>query len=444
MSNRPLQVYLDSSDYSRFADVYRGRGDARDEITFKRLLELKQQNGVQFPYSSMHICEAMARDATAIDAATARLHVMCLLSDKNVFRAWTELPSFDVFSVSIAGESAEVKPVNRSRFHGRSDIGEWFPDSPAQFSEIAAIVRGMYSPPLKSLSNESVLTDGNRQARRAAKAKRKSASYSSGLQNQIRANWSTTFPQMCASLPIRPEDSTLWRRFVASPTPDPVPAYLSFIDGISDSSILARFFIPATSGANETLTSWIRDASSALIAIIDHVANLRSTLAKVRLSKGKNELIKSFRQNAIDLEEVLFHREHRWVQQQVNEAFRSLVYAGTAGSQMPSPRTFEETMLLPSVINRASVFRSYFEQVFSPFGAHRAREKFASDVGDIMHAQYLPYCDVYRCDAFASTYLNKPAKRVGTHLIPSHHELQVAIESQLKIHDWSKGGRAVE
>ena len=68
-------------------------------------------------------------------------------------------------------------------------------------------------------------------------------------------------------------------------------------------------------------------------------------------------------------------------------------------------------------------------------------QKFSST---IPHAQYLPYCDVYRCDAFAYTYLNKPAKRVGTHLIPSHHELHLAIESQLNKHNATKEGRAVE
>ena len=442
--NRPLQVYLDSSDYSRFADVYRGRGNASDEIAFTRLLELKEQGRVQFLYSSVHICEAIAREAAAIEAATARLHVMSLLSGKNVLRAWTELSSLDVFSVSIDGESPAIKPVDRDRFHGRSVIGEWFPGLPLLFAEIGEELHLMHSDPLKLDLVKETLSDLNRKQRRAANARLKSTSYKSGLQNQIRANWPSTFLGICNKLPVLESQSAAWYRFVSSPNPDPVPVYRAFVDGFSDPKILARFLAPDSDSVSEKLTSWMRNGSKSLIATVDQVANLRTVLQDVRLSGARTGVAKRFREAATEFEANWFHREHQWIQQEMGEAFRSLVYAGGVSTQVPWSPTLGETRLLPSVVNRASVFRAYFEQAFSPFGAHRAREKFTSDVGDIMHAQYLPYCDVFRCDAFAYTYLNKPAKRVGTHLIPSHHELHLAIESQLNKHNATKEGRADE
>jgi uncharacterized protein (DUF58 family) len=179
MSTRPLQVYLDSSDYSRFADVERGCGTDEDESLLSRLCSFVSSGDVCIPFSGLHVIEAAPRMKNSpIAPASARLTVMDRLACRNAFRGWTELPSIDVFHLQTSrNDLAFIKPVNRPVFHGRSSNGEWFPGLPALFNEIGDTIKKMHIDPLSLLDDDKdfqqTVASLNRAQRREMKLKAK-------------------------------------------------------------------------------------------------------------------------------------------------------------------------------------------------------------------------------------------------------------------------------
>jgi hypothetical protein len=433
---RPLIVYLDSSDYSRFADVVRGVGTKESEQVLFALLPLIEAGDVQIPFSGLHVMEAAAREETATTAAAARLKAIGQLAQGCAFRGWTELPSIDLFYfLSLDSLGDRIRPVDRSIHNGRSSNGEWFPGLPSLFKEIADMLTAGYENPVQTFiddpNNSELLGAMNREQRRKLKKKLRQPIDPTALRNMVDSDWVMRYESMRTRFPLHAEDSEIWKKYVKSPKHNVVHAYQSFRRGFADLSLLATCMQPGEGSLNHTLTTWLRDSSTPLIELAEQLNNLRVRWKSIRNDEFKNTQRRGVLQDAKSSWEAWLIREHKDLLREVPAIRESYLLSGDQTLPNEQNPSLEFASSLPSISNRALVVRSYREIAMNPLGAERAAGKHASDIGDMFHAQYLPYCDIFRCDAFASTYLKVPAKKTGTTLISSLHELVAAINSRL-------------
>ena len=85
----------------------------------------------------------------------------------------------------------------------------------------------------------------------------------------------------------------------------------------------------------------------------------------------------------------------------------------------------------PSQRVLVEAYMGNFEKNISPFEQPRRIEKVGSDVGDIMHALYMPYVDFLRVDGFANQYLGTASSLVNTELVDKLEKLAPAIRKRL-------------
>lgn len=434
---RPLILYLDSSDYSRFGDVHRGTGTEESEQVFLAVSKFIRDGDVQVPFSGLHIMEAAARDLGSLDAATARLAVIGSLGQGNAFRGWTELPSIDLFHRhGTDGFAQNAKPVDRKVHNGRSDQGEWFPGLPSLFLEIGEMFATAYRNPIVAFSsdpdNAEYIAGLNRDQRRKLAKQAKRPVSPGVLRQMVDSEWPSKYAELRANLPLPIADSEIWRKYVIAPQPNLVNAYQSCRRGFADLSTLATYLVPGDDSINQRLTGWLRHSSSSIVNVAEQVNALRA-----RWKNIKNDALRSQQKRRVLEDAKQFHnswlaREHSDLLKEMPAVYDSYRLSGDAVFDMPNTPSFDTTSKLASISNRALVIRSYREIAVNPLGTERAPAKHSSDPGDILHAQYIPYCDIYRCDGFASTYLKKVADQSKTTLVSSLPQLTSVIEARLR------------
>ena len=431
MVKRPIQVYLDSSDISRFADVIRGRGDRDDETLFNQLQALAQKGDAQFPFSSLHVSEAAPWDDASIEPATARFEILETLSLRAAFRAFSELPALDAFAYSLEGSNVSAKPVDRYKFHGRSDHGEWLPGLPKLFEEISTSIRLLHLDPMALAAEQDLLPKMNRRQRREAQYRAKTMTRTDVIRTQIESNWDGMYERICSMWPLSRSDSDVWKRFFKSTKPDPIPVYISFRNGFAEPKRLIRFLAPGGGTLNNELTSWMRNSSEKLLEAVDHATKLRTLLSRTSFGGVKRDMRREAVEFGRDFQARWLLRERKDIETELVDTYNSYLLSGQITSACPTCPPVEVIAKFPSVSNRVSVFRSYIEKVILPIETNRSREKYRSDVGDMMHAQYIPYCDIFRCDGFAATYLSTSAKKFDTSLVASRKQLLLEINHRL-------------
>jgi hypothetical protein len=195
---------------------------------------------------------------------------------------------------------------------------------------------------------------------------------------------------------------------------------------------LATYLVPGEESINQRLTGWLRDSAASIVNLAAQMNDLRARWKNITDDSFRIEQKRRVLQDAKEFHKKWLEREHIDLLKELPNVYESFRLSGDTLIQMPERPSPSVASKLASISNRALVIRSYREVVGNPLGAQRATAKHASDFGDILHAQYLPYCDIYRCDGFASTYLKKSADEAKTGLIASLPHLVSTIEVSLR------------
>jgi hypothetical protein len=252
------------------------------------------------------------------------------------------------------------------------------------------------------------------------------------MRRLIESEWTLKYAALMEKFPLIESDSDIWLRFVKSTVPDPIPVYKSFQRGFGNLSTLSTYLDDEEESISQHLTSWLDNSSASLLRVVDAVSGLRKSWGAIASNSERSKLRKEIIQQARNFEREWLVREHKNLHSELPEVYESYKLCCEVTHSMPQIPSAEITAKLPSIANRTLVFRSYREVVSDPSSRTRKREKHTSDPADIMHAQYLPYCDIFRCDSFASTYLAGAASKSDTTLVNTHSQLINVIESELR------------
>ena len=115
---RPLQVYLDSSDYSVLSEAMVDTDHPHAE-TFRTLSRHVDQGKIEIRYSSIHVIEIAHLDADSRHYALRRAECLRKLTGGKCFRFWSEICARECINL------LSNRPVYENTV---SNDGYWHPD----------------------------------------------------------------------------------------------------------------------------------------------------------------------------------------------------------------------------------------------------------------------------------------------------------------------------
>jgi len=429
-SARPLQVYLDSNDFSRFAEYLAGRGKPEFGLILDELERLIASGSIECRYSYIHIVEAAPTSEEAVRFAVERAHAIERICGRKTFAPYMNLPLIEAVG-ALGDSSSNVLPRDRTHMHGRGDNGEWFPSFAEMMIEIADWVRSMIEDVGQAATEHDPNLVLNRTMRRALKKKAKPKAVEQHFKTQLPVIWPTFEKRIRTEFPLSDAASSTWKRFlIGEGSVDEVS--LAIAKDMSNLGEMMRWLAP-TGGPNlRALPLWLRAGGESLMrGYTEHREQLDEINRRVEGHLGEEgvrrlwdsqvaERRKAIAQRSVETVLRFIDEERPWIQRLgVNpDEVRSLVE--TRGIDvLPSQKVFIE------------LFVRNFQKNIAPFEQRRKPARIASDVGDIMHGLYMPFVDVMRVDGFGYQYMQAGAALTETVLVDKIEKLISTIHSIL-------------
>jgi hypothetical protein len=432
---RPLQLYLDSSDYSTFGTVLDGRATSEIEARYLALQALIKSGDVECRYSVLHVVEAAPTEQDFVDKAALRLTVMRDLSGKKVLRGPFDLAIPDVLSAYLDDEPPSLRPVDRKRFNARNDEGKWLPFLERRFAEIQDMMKRARQAPvdhaLKHGSELAHVTKDSEEARRL-RAVSKSPLAQMQYRQFFAAEWPDLFEKLRTEFVAREEDSDAWRDFVLGRI-SPEQMFVIWSESLSDLPRLAPLIGQNSGKIFSNVSAWFRKERVKLLEAYALAISMQQRVSRGEIGAELQGIMRDMERDQLKQFRLDIKISERARARSVitSPEFKAAQY----GKKLPSKRVICQNNSLieqlASVRCMAEVFASHFVKVASPFAMPRKPEKMESDPGDLLHASYIPYCDVFRCDSFSETYLMAVGKSFGTTIVSKQSALISCLQNQL-------------
>jgi hypothetical protein len=375
IESRPIRVYLDTSDYSRFADIgYRDQPGIEDVLNFLR--EKKANGLIEVRFSGVHLFEFL-KDPTQNQLALRKVQVLEGLCGDAAFR----YPS-DAFrrEREALGRSVDLWQVTAS------DEGEWFPETPELSVERDKLIRGLKKKfPRLSRPQLAVLL-----GRAAAEIK----------------------PALSAQMPLASVyDNGTFERFLAGAISDAEMAR-ELAKGFAKPSVIIGHYLTGNTLAQAMFTN-VRDQERAIQQLL-----VRSRDELMRLSALLEEQGKTKK----EIRSQMKNMSHK----------NSAEYLGLETLPDEAREAIEKgcyLLALPATSTHCSLLFHYFLDIFLPSSGMPEIKQ--SDPSDILHATYLPYVDFYRTDGRFASLLGKVAKPASAVVVGNLLQLPDALDREI-------------
>lgn len=401
-SPKPLQVYLDSNDYSVLADPMKRTVEI--QAVDDELSQLVASGKIQIRLSAILVLEAAPTAENHAAHGERRATCIARLCQNHV------LLSPDKLFAIEAG--ALLRNEGVSPWESQSpclDDGDWLPDLGDLESEF--------------LSIEDVMRDALKQGPVGHRFRRKPSLF-------LRANGAPTLlaqkhinqmlpkllREMQQKYPAAPEAVAAFRRYFQG-TGGKAECVQGIKQSIANPECLMKWF--STDYARMSpLHALIRDGGVTYKASLQKVCEEQKPLVEHQLS-----LAASRKNAASTLKDILLSAKSRVVPHFVNS------YAGQLGLS-PTDTIDEATIhsLAPSVYVLAAVLEELFT---ASLLSETPRNSKPSDYGDCLHAVYAPYVDIFRADNYMAPVLKRVMEPFGTRIVDRLEKLPQAIGEEL-------------
>ena len=376
----PIRIYLDTSDYSRFADI-----GYRNEPGLSAILDLlrekKARNLIEVRFSAIHLFEFL-KDPSQRTLALRKVQIMEELCGDRAFRFFTDVLEREREALRLGIDPPSLVI---------SDEGEWFPSTELDdsFKLDTIFPRLLASFPMF----------GAEQLRAMLKSPEAAAFLKQNMPKE---------------LPLANVYGTdLLDRFLSGVSEQGMA--LEVMRGFAKPSILIENYLEGKPDAQRffgMLARLEQQLHGTLVQIQDKLK------PHVKFVLGQDqETIKEIRQYVKKL--------------------------GVSGSSAPYlgleklPKHLQEAVgqdrflkELPALSTHFNVLAAYMRDIIYPSPV--LPEIKESDVGDILHATYLPYVDLYRTDGRFGALMNSVPKPSTVKIVPKLRQLPEAIEKELE------------
>lgn len=401
----PLQVYLDSSDYSVLSEAMLDAKHNKAGI-FETLCKHVDRGDIEIRFSSVHVIEIAHLDSRSRELALRRAECLQRLSGGKCFRYWLEIPAYECINLL----------TNQPVFENvASNNNYWHPD----LSDTALSLRELLIDEFRKIATEST---PNRQQRRNLERRYFKKGYLSNEGVEILKNGRV---QLLAALS---QQFPFGERFFQD------DLMLKFCTGevrasdvIEEIGVVFRDiekFIGWTYDTRDKerkLVSWLRDYGSDLISRVEAMrTQLGVTTQDGKTLSDSRKMVRDLVEAQISklrasrLKDIRADIQKRFPQCNCTDSEWKQVEISSLGS-------------IPSLDCYIACFCEYFRR-----NLQMNRTPRASDAGDLFHLAHLPYCDLFRSDGDAAETAKPVALKYNSVVVPKLRQLPKQIENALQ------------
>lgn len=399
MSNRPIHVYLDSSDYSRLSNP-----NAQTESTIEirnQLLEWSKSGQVKFLFSGILLLEMAPMEAVHTPLASLRADLLVDLCGRNALISFDRLLMLEFTSINIQRPSRESV---------RSSDADWFPDlgniiSPVNWAEA-----------IQDVDSAGKKHNLNRQQRRALKRKvfKKNKPSKEAVRAMLGDDLSKQLDEFLDLYPMRSSDAEILWKYVLGLTTK-VEADRAFKESLRDPKWMMQWFAQHHDQMSP-LIEWLRGPSKTLMAETKKMTEQATQIVlleeKLGVPKGQRTLTKKV---WIQHQDEMVVKVSSNMVTRLNPNFRELIDLNQFDQNCPGFST---------------CLRALHSSIWSSIG-QAARTPKDSDVVDALHALYAPYVDIFRADSFMAPFIADQVRQNGTIVVSKLESIVETIQRLL-------------
>jgi len=375
MSSRPIAIYLDTSDYSRFADL--GRRDDPDAAQTLELLRDSTSRGlIEVRFSAIHLFEFL-KDPSQRDLALRKVRIVEELCGDRTFRFFG-----NVFEIERKNRDARVT----LRDLVTSDNGEWFPATPEVTLERDVVVDRVLEsfPSLGRKQLEAMLPQA------AAYLKQ----------------------EMARQMPLSGTyESDLIERFLEGRTTGEEMGK-RLTGGFAKPSVLIAHYLKGNPKA-EALFGMLAEREKSLHEQLVEGRDRVKAISQLHLSLGGD-----------------INEPRSWVTHSRPTLDRARAELATLPPHdQQAILRGEYSANFPATSVYFNVVNAYIRDIIYP--SKVMPEIKESDAADILHALYLPFVDLYRTDGRFAALLGRVPLPAGTTVVPKLRGLRQEVLSRI-------------
>lgn len=399
MSEKPLLVYLDTSDFSNMSDPRLG-----DEWKAERdaLTLYVERGAIRCVFSQAHLVEIAPLERSLTELSVQKVDLLVALCSAFA------LPSLDRL---LAGELTALREARPREIDVISPDGGWFPS-----------LDGLIEVPTTSHFSGDDITQaiaeygGTRAQRREAKRRLlKNGQPSPKFAQLLKTDRPVMGIQdVQRTYPMRDEDAQTFVEFIRGHA-SVSDAQRALEASLRDPRFMMRWF--ASKDVDVTkFTSWLRDSSRQTKAAVERLAAAAIRVREVAMSQQS------------DLIQILSKAEwDRRADSMVASIAQRLADEFLPASPMPLPTE----CLTETCAGLNAMLRTFMDAAWTATAEKTPRTPSSSDLGDSFHAMYAPYVDLFRPDRNMAPHVARHVEQYGTQVVPRLKQLIPAIDARL-------------
>lgn len=409
---QPLQIYLDSSDYSNLS-----KPDAYLSTELKnlknQLLTLTKNGAVEIRFSAAHISEIAHLEFRHKTQATQRA---TLISDLCLGKAmkWPQ----ELFALEAAS-AFHRKTLPPFPLYGQSNSGHWFPHIQVDIGNNEKLFREEIKIALKK---KGLPRDQRRKIERSFMVDGHLRAELIPLVKQFQQVATSQFEAMFPLTESFYQDEMVLKWATGQISNDLFEKEL--FKGITDPKNFIGWYFDRYSDAKSSIF-WLRDLSKKISTIanifIDKADGIResSTISPSMLEKTLRD----------SLEEQKINMKRRLMPELIRM----------------SPELLAPLQISPNKLSKQVADAEYaapgfdlflallIEHVSTSMTPHESRRHLKdSDFVDFIHAAYLPYMDLFRCDGYCANLIQAVNPDLAKRVVPKLVHLEEALTGALQ------------
>ncbi|MCP1471000.1 hypothetical protein J3E64_002697 [Sphingobium sp. OAS761] len=391
-----LTVYLDTSDYSRFGDVLRGKGDSQTEKLFDNLLGLKEHGLVRFAYSMPVLGELLQYDEAHADTTIHKAQAVERLCGKNAFIWPGRLIAWEL-AIAAAANDLLSKPILESPL---SEKAQWFPNVEDALDDL----KGGFQRTL----NEALadITPVNRKQRRTIEANVRKLNITKMV--------NVSAPELAEKYGLKVSDVQRSLVAVLEDKISPAEGATRLFSAMATPTTFIRTYFVGYEGEKD-FPSWISDMGKRLQA---SMVEGRENLSRIDMSVLSSDFMRS------TLEQMAPDFGGKMLRLAQAEALEF-------GLDDPLIELFASrrdlAVQVPCWQNFTRYVPVFMQSNLGLRGDGHKPERSAG--GDIMHSFYLPYCDLWRGDRRFAHILKEALPEQSSKIVGRLADLPTLIEN---------------
>lgn len=395
-----IQVYLDSSDYSTLSGV-----DCNQNVKLatvrEQLFDLRDSGVCEFRYSYVHIIEMTPIDQASLTFAKARLGLLQALCGKKCFLP-TDILDREELLAALKNLSADT--ASGKKIEAKNDAGFWLPGG---FDFLEKHADGI----VKTI-------DGVRKT--AAKK---------GLRDQRKINFaiqSLIGTQLDAYAEMLPINAAMKQKLLFKAVGQMSKSFGIEIlrEGFTDFPLFADWAVSSEVGRKfagllRTRAQLPLEGVEKIRAML-HELKLTSANDRIGMQKGVAAMNQGF-------DSATSEYQRAFVDKTVSQSLEYFEAHGFTQSEIS--RIDMLKLSLPRLNTHIALYEENFRRNST---TERNLAAAKSDMGDILHANYLPYVNIIRADKFSSGVCKQLADDFCVHVVSDLLSLPKAIREYVK------------